>query len=116
MLLKLTILSVSIHLPTNDSRIILNVDVNAIGRRSFVTEVGECVLGSRTTFAIFQGFGTVACWTGDLKMWQIGSQSANAKSHRNQFGILSRPANFRMLIAGKKKTSYGCIVIGRQYR
>lgn len=113
---NLAYIIVSIHLPMNDSRIIFNVDVNAVCRRSFATEIGKYVLGIRTTFAIFQGFGTVACWTDDLKMWQIGSESANVKSHRNQFGILSGPADFRILIAGKKKTSYGCVVAGRQYR
>jgi len=50
------------------------------------------------TFAIFQMHGTSPDCIDELNMWQMGSESVNAKSRRIQFGILSGPTDFRILM------------------
>jgi len=81
--------SSSIQPPINVSIILLKVGVNEIGRKSFSIVVGGCDFSNITAFAIFQMGGTSLDSIDELNKWQMGSESANAKSRRIQFGILS---------------------------
>jgi hypothetical protein len=82
-----------IHRPTKDSSILLNVGVSEIGRKSSWIDFGGRDFGIGTTFALFQRLGTMPWLTEALNMWQIGSDIANAKSRRNQFGMSSGPGD-----------------------
>jgi len=57
-----------------------------------------CDFGNVTTFAIFQMCVTSPDCIDELNKWKMGSESANAKSRRIQFGILSGPTNVRILM------------------
>jgi len=102
-------ISSNIQPPINVSSILLKVGVNEIGRISFSIKVGD--LGNMTTLSrIFQMRETSPDCIDELNMWHMGSESANAKSRRIQFGILSGPKVFRILMRESLwKTSYGCI-------
>ena len=79
----------------NASSILLKVGVSEIGRRSFSIDVGGCDFGNMTTFTIFQRRGRhFPDCIDELNKWQIGYESANAKSRKIQFGILSGPTDF----------------------
>lgn len=71
-----------------------------------------CLGCSDHTLATFRSFGTVACWTNELKMCQTRFESANAKPRRNRSRILSGPADFRLLVllGSWWRSSYGCIM------
>jgi hypothetical protein len=81
-----------------DSNILLSVGVRDIGLRSLLTSVGGLNLGIVMTFADFHIVGIVDCDMDELKMKQIGSASAKAKSLSNQLGMLSGPVDLWMLI------------------
>jgi len=78
----------------------IKVGVNEIGRKSFSIDVGGCDFGNMTTFALFQMRGTSSDCIDELNKWQMGSESANAKLCKIQFGILSCPTDFRRLMRG----------------
>src|SRR5664279_783385 len=91
-------MSASIHRPISDSRILLIVGVNDIGRRSCSIVFGGLVFGIGITFACFHIVGITLSRTDELNMWHSGSDRAKAKSRRNQFGRLSGPGALWMFI------------------
>ena len=100
----------SIHRPTNDSSILLRVGVSEIGLKSSWIDLGGRNFGIGTTFALFQRLDTMPSLIDELNMWQIGSERANAKSRRNQFGMPSGPGDLRTLMRDSLwNTSNGCI-------
>ena len=72
---------------------LLSVGVSEIGRKSSWTAFGGRDFDISTTFARFQRLGTQPALIDELNMWQIGSEMANAKSRRTQFGMSSGPGD-----------------------
>ena len=84
--------------------------MSEIGLKSSWTDLGGRNFGIGTTFALFQRLGTMPSLIDELNMRQIGSERANAKSRRNQFGMPSGPGDLRTLMRDSLwNTSNGCI-------
>jgi len=83
----------SIHRRSNYSSILRSVGVREIGRKSSWTDFGDCDLGIGTMCVLFQRLGTQPALIEELNMWQISSETKNAKSHRNLFGMSSGPGD-----------------------
>ena len=82
----------------------------AAGLKSSWTDLGGRDFGIGTTFVLFQRLGTLPALTDELNVWQIGSETANAKSRRTQFEMSSGPGDLRTLIRDNLlNTSNRCI-------